>query len=693
MVRNLYDIYMESPGNYIVSGSGGIGKTTQLLNIVRMLLQGNRLDDSRVHIPVYIRVKDFNTKKITETVLYDVIAGYFNHEVNKRAIKEMFENSMETHCFLIMLDGLNELNNYMVRAQTALTHIINNISEMSQYENVHFIITLRNSKLNDVGETIDMVKELEDCEFCSLKIKGLTLEQKENYLQKRLGENALAPETYLNDILTVPMLLRAFKEVYARDPQKAAALNTKYDLMREWLVLDTIKESEFRDRTDTYRRDVVMKVLPLFAFKVELAMLEFDSRGSDDEPTQAIQYETLLEDTLNTFKWEGAYREHISDTIEHTSLLIEKNHSFTHDLIREYLAVYYLVNHADKKSSEDVRTVFEKLNYFLDEPIKQREYLDFAELIYGAGQGETSLEKVLCRCGLGENESREKVYLFYYFLAGAYENFSERKLAYKIGWKAIELFKYVVDEKDDYDKAKDYNWLYYCVNKYKEDDNHNPYSLIKKARELLENMNENERPEDYDELYGLILSNTGSHYVSQYGMNSAEAEKWHKKCLEHRKKMGSKPSLIGTYRTLMTDHYYMGIEEFIKAYKYYREAINSMSNNDSNGRLSQIACADRDKVNMDIVLRAIGNEILILKNGGNFRDIESLNLKQEMIEELPCQIEHVYNRATAGRRTVFDVVRDLDGKLNDLLNWNKIDEHRELKECIENYKEEIMNLL
>ena len=694
MGRNLYNIYTSNPGNYIVSGAGGIGKTTQLLNIMHKMIQNGTQDkEGRTYVPVYIRIKDLNTRRIGAEVLYDVIADFFNHTVNKRAINEMFENSMQTHCFLIMLDGLNELNNYMAGNQSALIHIANDIISMNKYANVHFIITWRNKIINNMVPENDIEKELQSHGFSTLKIEGLTKSQIDVYL----GERVLTPESHLRDILTVPMLTRAFKEVYSQNPERAAALNTKYELMKEWLILDTIYKTDERiDIEDMYRHRVVEEVLPLFAFKVELEMLQFDSPEPGTEATQAIQYDNILGETLNALEMTGDYKQHILDTIDRTSLLIENNRTFTHDLIREYLAAYCLLNNTDKVSKEDVQLMFKRLICFFSDDdnndinkIKQKLYLDFGELIYGATQDGMSLVDLLSQYGFDECKMNETAYCFFFRLAGIFEGLSERKLAYRIGWKAIELFQKVGNNKSDYDKGFEYNWLYYCVNKYKEDNEHDPYPLIEKAKNSLEKITAANRPQDYDALYAMILSNTGSHYVSPYCRNPDEAIKWHSKCLEYRKNMDPMPSLVGTYRTLMTDCYYSGVngnkEGFLEAYKYYREAIKSTLHVDAEGvpinRLSQID--DRADIPMDIVLRAMGSEILILKINGNFDDVKEL--KQEIIEELPCQIEHVYTNATTGRRHNYDALRDLIGKLDDLSKWNEIGEHLELKTCIEEY--------
>ena len=685
MGKRLYDIYMDRPGNYIVSGAGGIGKTTQLLNIMHEMLKRAEQGIADItYIPVYIRVKDLNTVKIDAEILYNIIKGFFNHKVNTKAIDEMFEKSIQTHRFLIMIDGLNELNNYITEGQSVLYYIINNITGIKKHTNVHFIITLRDEEL------INMDKTFEDFSF--LKIERLTTAQIDEYLRE--GDNVLSLESHLRDILSIPMLLRAFKDVYSENPEKAVNLSTKYALLHEWLSLDTIyKSSELKDIEDDYRCRVVDEVLPLFAFKVELEMLKLNSTDSDSE---AVNYETLLEETLEALKITGDYKKHILNTIIHTSLLIESNHTFSHDLIREYLAVYCLVNHTDKVSKENVQLMFERLIYFFsgddkdEDKIKQKLYLDFGELIYGATQNETSLIDILSKYDFEESERNETTYRFYFGLAGVFEDLSERELAYRIGWKAIKLFPEVENHKSDYEKGFEFNWLYYCVNKYKEDNEHDPYYLIENAKSSLEKVATADRPQEYDELYAFILSNTGSHYVSPYCHDPSKAIEWHSKCLEYRKNKSLTESLIQTYRTLMTDYYYLGRngnkKAFVTAYDYYREAIKSTSNVDTKGipinRLSQIT--DKNNIPMDIVLRAMGNEILILKNVDKADDIKQL--KQEIIEELPSQIDHVYTKATTSRRHNYEALRDLIEKLNDLLSWNEINNHLELKSLIEEYK-------
>lgn len=663
MGRSLYEMYINNPGNYICFGAGGNGKTTQLINIVNTMLHiQNNVRNGIIFVPIYIRLKDLNIMDVGPRVLYDIVSDYFSSSIKKdkvKAINTMFESTSEEYRYVFLLDGFNEIKDYITlngEGQSVYNCLLNDIKQMNKHENVDFIITLRNPNIID----FDIVFE----KYQLIEIGGLSKQQIDEYL----GTNIFEMEAHLREVLTIPMMIRVFGEIYKKNPEQAIRLNTKYDLLNEWILLDTIsKKNEYRDIDDNYREKAFQEVLPLLAFKTQLQLFK------DSQYEGMADQNSLLDDVFQCLNIRGGEKKQIVKAVQRMTILVEKNYTFTHDLLREYLATYCLINNSNILSNNEVKLVFDKLTYYLDENKHKLAvntvYLDFAELIYGAIQKEKNDNKLvdfLQKNGLDKEAATFMAFDFYHRIAGVYELLNDKKMAYYVGWKAIDLFERVEDRFTEFEKAQKYNFLYYCVNSFKDENIKDPLYLLEKAKEILDGIVEEERPNEYKRVYSMILANMGAYYISPYVKDPEKAKDWHTKCLEYRKRNGLHDAIAGAYGTLMTDCYYFAREGNIKyfrfAYYYYCAVIKRIA---GDRRLSNIV--DKSAIKAELVVRALGNETNIL-----FSDKSPQWLKDEIIEEIPVQLDHIYITATAGRRHNFSVLKDLYDRVNELMNWDKI---------------------
>lgn len=674
MERSLYDIYMNNPGNYVAAGLGGSGKTTQLLNIVKsMLFDGKNVSNGVTYIPIYIQLKSLNIREIKPGIIYDLISDYFNKNISEKAINEMFEQTIDDYRYIILLDGFNELKNYLTRFEQTVYHcVLNDIRKLDKNENVDFVISLRDANIIDFDEIFVNYK--------LLQVGGLSKHQVDEYL----GRNIFDLESHLLEILSIPMMARIFAEVYAKENEKAIELNTKYDLLKNWLSLDTVlKKNEFSDIDDYYRERALYDVLPLFALKVQLQVL------NDNIYERGLNQDELLEEAFNILDIVGVEKQQITKAIKRMTLLIGENLLFAHDLIREYLATYCIINHVDMILNNDVKLVFERLTYFLDEnkhPLSTSiGYIDFAELIYGAAENknaERDLISLLQKKGYENDEAIYKSFEFYYRLAGIYELLNNRRMAYFVGWRAIELLPKVLDRFNTFEKAQKFNFLYYCVNSFKEETVKDPFFLIEKAKALIEEVEVEKRPDNYCRVYSWILANTGAYYVSPYVNEPLIAKEWHLKCLEYRKNNNLDDAIAGSYGTLMTDCYYLALkgeipQGFRQAYYIYRAILKRLT------RCHRLSKAkDISVVKAELVVRALGNEVNILLD-----DKTPPRLKDEIREELIPQINHIYDKATKGRRHNFSVLNDLYNRINELLSWEELYLYPELESVLKEYLE------
>lgn len=637
---NLLEFYKTSPGNYILHAPGGTGKTTSLL-LLESELAGTVVD-GRVVIPLYFNMKSWNRRQIREDFLIKELCTFFEKSVRPDVVQKMLEES-SNYLFLFLLDGVNELVDYCLdNGMTVYECLENAIRKLIELQNVNFILTSRR-----IFSFFDSsIQE----HFQTIQFEKLEKAQIDAYLSSDCKE-WIAPEVHLKEELENPMLLKIFKEIYERAPKEAMQLKSRNELLEKYFELDIMADSSENQLNNIreIRRFLIWDVLPKMALEVEEALL-WANVDSENQKLRTLEYEKLLEQILQKT---GIPYQMTTKLIKQILLklgIVNEELEFSHETIREYLALCALLESEKKK--EIIELVTKNLKFYpkIDKKIQfQRRcrHLDFAEFIYGEIGEELSIF-------LEENETSKDAFEFYYELAGLHEDLSENEKCVEIGWIAVEKMK--EQKLTALEKATCYNFLYYCCNKEEKRD---AYSLLELAMKEIEHVPQYQRKkEEYKLTYGKILSNMGSYYYQK--KEYEEALKWHRKALEFRK-ISLPDRVMDSYRTIMSDYFCM--KEYEKGYETYREA------------------AEKTQPDALFLVRAIGCEIYLLK------ETVKEELKTQILERLPKQIEKTFELAAGNRRVNTSVLRDLNTKLEELKTW------KVLEEVVYEYKEKIREYL
>lgn len=644
---NLMDKYSMQPQNYLLYSDGGYGKTTSLQHLTQKLL-GKKINGKTV-VPIYIQMSIINVQAslMNGNFLLNRINKYFNNSVTDKAIVEMI-NESTTYDFLFILDGYNEVNNYILKdGQTVHGHIANDIYVLYQCENVHFIISVR--KKADLFRFQDL-----NDSFVYLEIQKLNKKQVKDYLQI----SALSAQAeHLREIINSPFFLKMFKVLWDENKEEALNLKSKEDLMQKYFdIFEIHDEKEKIDNLAEVRKHILDSVLPLIGFQVEMALMD-----NTENRLAVMDYDALLEHTLVGNSLSANITAGLVKSVLAMMNLIDKNLMFGHQLIGEYFGFRGLQKQAEyANSKEQVKQFFELLHKkmcYIEEYGKdfsrRTQFLNLAEFIEGVYGDTYDLYDFFKGIYFTEQEAITYAEMFAQDLAGVYDDLQQKKPAYEIGWKAITLLGQVQDT--DYGLADKYNFLYYSVNKYKGKD---PLWLLEQAKIHIERVPNEMRDKGYRKLKAKILSNFGSYYCSVYKTDYHMAWQYHNQALEYRKKY--KLPCFPSYKTLMSDCFHL--REYAEAYEYYKNAIYEVNN----GKLLSTENTGQD-IPVDLAVYAMGSEIPLIKQEKDEK------VRDGIIKEIIAQIEYAYEKIIESARKDAKMLEILCGKIEELLEVETIE--------------------
>lgn len=621
---NLLELYTEKPSNYFICAerersrfAGGIGKTSQMQYLANKIC-GKKVH-GRVVIPIYIKMNEWNIKRVESDVLYQDILAHFQNYVTKKAVLEMLQKSTN-HQFLFLLDGINELNNYLLESgQTVYDCVINNIKELIGYESVHFIITSRME--HEIVEE-EGLRELFDRRYlCALERC-----QYRAYLQMVL-EEAL-PES-LPIICENPMLLRLFKEVYKVNKEAALSINSIYGLIKEYFRLDTEfkKLPGWKDYLSQVSNCLIRTLFPY----VEYRRMSTKLQGKREEDMVVLLKEALS----------------VCEVPKHINFpLVEKvmkmMGTFQHDLFRAFFAVQGFEQRWEYANARsETRTYMEALHENMQydsskgmDYSRRTQYMDFCEFLYA--ERNDKLESLLKKCNMKE-EALESSFLFYYDLAGLYKDLIQPKLAEELSDIAIPLLE-KLEEKEmytDFQLADCYNYLGYCI--ATRDDS---IQYLERAKTILEQNDDLSKKEK--RLLGRILSNMGAFYYARRDYESALV--WHKKAMDYRVEKELWEDVVHSCRTIMSDYYML--KQYDKAYEFYLKGVEFLG---------------EGVVDIELEERAMGTEIALLGNPGLTEERQV-----ELLQRLFQQTKAVFEGATSSHRKNLNLLESLYKKLCQL---------------------------
>ena len=369
--------------NWFVCGPGGFGKTTGLLHIVKTMTGARISAEGRTVtlIPVFVRLAELNVHRVDSLVLYQYLMDAFaNNSVTKKAINDMLDAYANSFHVLFLLDGINEVYDLETPdGQTVMTHLRNNVRELVCH-GVSFIITGRGR----AGDYLD--PNLAEA-FQELRLLPLNGEKIVRAVEAE-GFDAAAVSDSLRELLSVPLMLSVFKEVYQADPEAAVHITNKYELLRLYFEIEgtALRRDPRWDDAQLKIREFAMKnLLPRIAFLAERQLL------AAEETFDCYSYDEMVEIALRPWMAGLSCRQayQIRSMLENVQYVRDVNGEavFSHDLYREFLSLQRWCSLLEEHESEQAVSFLEHLIKQLafkekkDLPRRTR-HIDLAELIY-----------------------------------------------------------------------------------------------------------------------------------------------------------------------------------------------------------------------------------------------------------------------------------------------------------------------
>lgn len=319
-VNNILDL-----GNkIIVSGTGGIGKSTMLKHFYLNCIE------KTTYIPVMIELRSLNSLEEKNIHLYDII---YEHLLNNGFTleKEYFEYSMEQGGYMILLDGYDELKKENI---SCVSKEIRDISD--KYSNNKYIISSRPSDdfigWNDFIETESM--ELNKKQALSLISKIDFDEKVKSNFYKELDEFLYTKyESFASNPLLLTIMLLTFDN-RASIPDK---LNDFYEEAFATLF-------NMHDATkDTFVRDI-RSGLGCEDFKLIFSYICFKTYfASEFEFHEHKLYEYIEAAKEKTQKVSFNTNDYLEDLIVSVCMIVKDGltYKFSHRSFQEYFAALY----------------------------------------------------------------------------------------------------------------------------------------------------------------------------------------------------------------------------------------------------------------------------------------------------------------------------------------------------------------
>lgn len=326
---------LELGNKIIISGTGGIGKTTMLKHFFL-----NTISDTN-YIPVLIELRMANSIDIEKISIRNII---FDNLVNNgfRMEDKYFEYSLEKGGYIILLDGFDEINREKI---LKLTEEIMNFS--NKYPQNQYIVTSRPTDSflgwNDYIEVNAL--ELTKDQALSLISKIEFDEKVKNIFYKELNETLYDKyRSFASNPLLLTIMLLTFDN-RASIPDK---LNDFYEQAFATLF-------NMHDATkDAYVRDV-RTGLGCEDFKLVFAYFCFKSYFAGDAEFTEVSLRTYLRMCQEKFPTVGfKIEDFLVDLTQSVCMLIKEgiNYRFTHRSFQEYFAAWYTCKLVDKDQQD-----------------------------------------------------------------------------------------------------------------------------------------------------------------------------------------------------------------------------------------------------------------------------------------------------------------------------------------------------
>lgn len=333
--------------SYFVIGSPGTGKSTLLKYIAYKIMT------CCYNFPLFIELKLINWKRVTcesdndfERILFDYLSKQYLLEdpTHSSEIKQLFANYLQDGRLVILLDGLDEINNSMPEN---LATVINDFQ--NKYLKAKFIVSARPYAFLP-GRFYNM-KPVEIAPLHSEQIAKFVRRYYPNYADTK-GMLELLKRPELTELARNPFMLTILTKLFNRDYYLNKNINRIS--LYENIISDLAHEQEkgiSRFKVADKTGGIKLKVLTQLAFDGLFKHLKENKIEASDKQN-VFSREEIEATVTKCFKSEKerlSFKELTDDIINTPLLRLASSNSyiFSHLTLQEFLAAKALSEHED----------------------------------------------------------------------------------------------------------------------------------------------------------------------------------------------------------------------------------------------------------------------------------------------------------------------------------------------------------
>ena len=295
---SIFSLWKNANWHVLIKGEGGMGKTVSLISLWQYLIDKY---DEDMPVPIYISLSEYNTiknKLKKESFILDSISKYYlKKSVNRRKVKDALwkkfqepnnQKAESKPSFILMLDGLNEINIDFELLITELNVIINN------FVGVQIILTSRidirskyNLSYNSDNDGLIPLKKVHEIISTNsnvsrryvnlIELQKLDYEVIYNFF---ISKRKKIPSGKLLELIGNPMMFAIYSKIY--DKIDVYKNNSEFDirpqiesageLMWNFIQCQIVKKFELYNNTEQkhfiYFKFIYQHILPFIAYEM-----------------------------------------------------------------------------------------------------------------------------------------------------------------------------------------------------------------------------------------------------------------------------------------------------------------------------------------------------------------------------------------------------------------------------------------
>lgn len=344
----LIDIIKTTNENIFLYGEGGAGKTTVLVDLHKKLLVG--IQTLRI-IPIYIPLRNYDGKNFLKNyIIYHYITpskGDTDDGVELyKKLKDMIENC-SNYCFLLILDGLNEIS-------VNTKEIYTEINAIAEWKNLRVLVSSR----------YDIKEELKS--FLRYKIMPID----EDYVKNNIEEYYSLSQN-LKKLLLTPFYYVIYKET---NVEKRKTVSNAGQLLRLHYqeMISRSNRTEHREFSEL----IVFDFIPYICFNLSLTgALSISKEEASKLFKDWVEHLTYGEDDIKIIDEFGRSRFKYIENICGYGIASYENEQITfYEINRDFFGAYYEKNKTKTIAGDEYAEAANRNILFFVEELNNKKY-------------------------------------------------------------------------------------------------------------------------------------------------------------------------------------------------------------------------------------------------------------------------------------------------------------------------------